>query len=61
MTLSKTELLKKSAALKKKMLQKSKCCVEVAKEVWRISFEYKAVFKKSLNMPEGKSPFEKKR
>ena len=62
MTLSKTELLKKAAALKKKMLQKSKCCVEVAKEVWRISFfEYKAVFKKSLNMPEGKSPFEKKR
>ena len=62
MTLSKTELLKKAAALKKMMLQKSKCCVEVVKEVRRISFfENKAVFKKSLNMPEGKSPIWEKK
>ena len=32
MTLSKIELLKKAAALKKYLLQKSNCCVEVVKE-----------------------------
>ena len=61
MTLSKTEILKKAAALKKQMLGKSNCCVEVVKEVWRRSFsENKAALKKLLNMPEGKLPFEKK-
>ena len=43
------------------MLQKSNCCVEVVKEVWRSSFSDKDVLKKSLNMPEEKSPFEKKK
>ena len=53
MTLSKTEILKKVATLKKQMLRKSNCCVEVVKEVWRSSFsENKAVPKKSLIMLE---------
>ena len=44
------------------MLWKSNCCVEVVKEAWRSSIsENKAVLKKSLNMPVGKSPFEKKK
>ena len=61
MILSKTELLKKPAALKKEILRKSNFCVEVVKEVRRSSFsENKAALKKSLNMPEGRSPFEKK-
>ena len=33
MALSKTKLLKKAAALKKSMLRKSNCCVEVVKGV----------------------------
>ena len=61
MTILNTELLKKAAALKKQMLRKSNCCVEVVKEVWRSNFsENKAVLKKSLNIPEGTLPFDKK-
>ena len=53
MTLSKTENFKKAAALKKYILRKIKCCIEVVKEVWRSSFsENKALLKKSLNIPE---------
>ena len=64
-TLSRTELLKK-----KQLLWRNRCServtvvskVEVVKEVWRSSFsENKAVRKKSLNMSEGKSSFEKKK
>ena len=61
MALSKTELLKNAAALKKQMLQKSNCCAEVVKEVQKSNFsENKAALKKSLKIPEEKSPFEKK-
>ena len=61
MILSKTELLKKPAALKKEILRESNFCVEVVKEVRGSTFsENKAALKKSLNMPEGRSPFEKK-
>ena len=58
MTVSKTEILKKKQLLWR---NRCNCCVEVGKEVRKRSFsENKAVFKKSLNMPEGKSLFEKK-
>ena len=54
MAFSKTELLKKVAALNIYLLWKSNC--------WGSCFsENKAVLKKSLNMREGKSPFEKKK
>ena len=52
MTLSKTENFKKAAALKKYILRKSKCCIEVVKEVWSSFSENKALLKKSLNIPE---------
>ena len=53
--------LKKATALKKQMLRKNNCCVKVVKKVCRSSYsENKAVLKKSLNMPEGESSFEKK-
>ena len=44
------------------MLRKNNCCVEVAKEVWRSSFSKNiVVMKNSLDMPEGKLLFEKKK
>ena len=52
MTLSKTENFKKAAALKKYILRKSKCCIEVVKEVWSSFSENKTLLKKSLNIPE---------
>ena len=54
MTLSKTELLKKSSGSEE---------IDAPKEwllCWSSFSEQKAAPKKSLNMPQGKLPFEKK-
>ena len=64
MTLSESELLKEAAALKKQLLRKSNCCfksVSLKKCEEVASSGNKVVFKKLLDLQEGKSPFENKK